>query len=83
MGGLFGILGMIIGVPVFAVVIHILNDYTMNALRKKGLETSLTDYHVGNVDEIDASHNKKATVKKLIKKSKKSKTLKNNNHKEK
>ena len=50
MGGLFGIFGMLIGVPVFAVIIHMINNYTINALRQKGLETSLKHYYVGNPD---------------------------------
>lgn len=52
MGGLFGVLGLIIGVPIFAVVIHIINDYTMNSLRKKKLPTSLKDYYVGDPEII-------------------------------
>lgn len=56
MGGLFGVLGMLIGVPIFAVIIHIINDRTMNALRKKGLSTSLKDYYVGNPQNIE-NHN--------------------------
>ena len=64
MGGLFGILGMIIGVPIFAVAIHIINDYTMNALRKKGLRTSLNDYYVGNPQNIE---NNPTTIKQRTK----------------
>ena len=41
MGGLFGIFGMVIGVPVFAVAIHLVNRYSMFSLRKKGINTSL------------------------------------------
>jgi len=48
MGGLFGIFGMIIGVPVFAVIIHLINNYTINSLRRKGFETSLQHYYVGD-----------------------------------
>lgn len=59
MGGLYGILGMIIGVPIFAVVIHIINTYTMNALRKKGLKTSLKDYYVGSPDKIESTKSNK------------------------
>ena len=51
----FGILGMIIGVPIFAVTIHVINSYTMNALRKKGLRTSLNEYYVGDPKNIDSS----------------------------
>jgi len=52
MGGLFGIFGMLIGVPIFAVVIQMINNYTLNALRRKGYETSLKHYYVGNPDGI-------------------------------
>ena len=38
MGGLFGILGMVIGVPVFAVAIHLINRYSMFSLRKKAIK---------------------------------------------
>ncbi len=58
MGGLFGIFGMLIGVPVFAVVINMINNYTMNALRRKGLETSLKHYYVGDLDNISDNTNK-------------------------
>lgn len=62
MGGLYGIFGMLIGVPVFAVVIQTINNYTINALRRKGFETSLNHYHVGNPESLSkhsSNHNKK------------------------
>lgn len=65
MGGLFGIFGMVIGVPVFAVAINLINRYTMNSLRKKGLETSLDHYYVGNVEKISNKNTK--PLKELIK----------------
>ena len=52
MGGLFGIPGMIIGVPVFAVAIHLLQNWTINRLRNKGLDTSIEQYYVGNAEEV-------------------------------
>ncbi|MGM9632555.1 MAG: AI-2E family transporter [Eubacteriales bacterium] len=58
MGGLFGIFGMLIGVPVFAVFVHLINNYTMNTLRRKGLETSLKYYYIGNAERISDSENK-------------------------
>ncbi len=64
MGGLFGIFGMLIGVPVFAVLLHILNNYTMNALRRKGLETSLKYYYVGSAERISDTENKVRIYKK-------------------
>ena len=83
MGGLFGILGMVIGVPIFAVIIHVINDYTMNALRKKGLSTSMKDYYVGNLECIE---NNSPSVKKRIKNlfsKKKDKSKENVNNEEK
>lgn len=65
MGGLFGIFGMVIGVPVFAVIIHLINNYTVNALRRKGLETSLKHYYVGNLDFLSES-SKQPKKKKAI-----------------
>lgn len=62
MGGLFGIFGMLIGVPVFAVVIHMINNYTMNALRRKGLETSLKHYYIGDLDNISENKNKSKKI---------------------
>lgn len=55
MGGLFGIFGMLIGVPVFAVIINIINGITMNSLRKKGIETSISNYYVGDLKKISES----------------------------
>ena len=61
MGGLFGIFGMLIGVPVFAVIIHLIDNYTINALRRKGYETSLNHYYVGDSQGI--GEKKKASDK--------------------
>lgn len=58
MGGLFGILGMVIGVPVFAVAIHIINHYTTTSLRKKGLETSIDHYYVNNTERTTNKQSK-------------------------
>lgn len=59
MGGLFGIFGMLIGVPVFAVIINLISTFTMNALRRKGLDTSLDNYYVGDLDKISAKEDVK------------------------
>lgn len=81
MGGLFGIFGMLIGVPVFAVVIHMVNERTVNRLQQKNLPTSLQDYY--NEESIttqtDKSANKNKGKFKLIKPFNKNK----NNKKEK
>ncbi len=36
-GGLFGILGMLIGVPVIAIILNLINKYIDNSLKNKGL----------------------------------------------
>ena len=55
MGGFFGLGGMIIGVPIFAVVIELCKRAIESRLRKKGLSTDTTDYYaanaVGNAEE--------------------------------
>lgn len=43
-GGLFGFIGMALGVPVFAVVYRYANKITSNKLRKKDKNTKTTDY---------------------------------------
>ena len=55
MGGFFGIAGMIIGVPVFAVIIELVKRTLEYKLRKKNKSTDTTDYYaanaVGNAEE--------------------------------
>lgn len=43
--GLFGFAGMLIGVPLFALLLAILDDYLSNKLRKKGHSVRLRDYY--------------------------------------
>lgn len=45
MGGLFGIIGMIIGVPLFAVIMLLLDDMIKQRLREKGSPTDLYSYY--------------------------------------
>ena len=52
-GGLFGILGMFLGVPVCAVVYMLFKDYIENRLKKRRLPQK-TEFYVGNVDCIDS-----------------------------
>ncbi len=55
MGGFFGLGGMVIGVPIFAVVIELCKRTIVSRLKKKGLSTDTTDYYaanaVGNAEE--------------------------------
>lgn len=43
-GGLFGFVGMLLGVPLFAVIKHILSDIISRSLRQKKLPVQATDY---------------------------------------
>ncbi|MBR6409963.1 MAG: AI-2E family transporter [Clostridia bacterium] len=45
MGSLFGLVGMLIGVPLFAVIIEIIKQYLEYRLRKKKKETSTVFYY--------------------------------------
>ena len=55
MGGLFGLGGMVIGVPVFAVIIELVKRAVEERLRKRGKPTDTTCYYpdnaVGNAEE--------------------------------
>ena len=44
-GGLFGVLGMILGIPVFAVIYALAREFINARLKKKGLSTHTKDYH--------------------------------------
>lgn len=50
-GGLFGFVGMLIGVPVFAVLYHIVNDLISQSLRQKNLPLQEVSY--SGLDHID------------------------------
>ncbi len=45
MGGVFGITGMLIGVPLFALIMSMLDDLITSRLRAKGEETALRKYY--------------------------------------
>ena len=44
MTAIFGVLGMFIGVPLFAIIYSIIKDIIEAKLRKKGLPTQTDDY---------------------------------------
>ena len=51
-GGMWGFAGMVLGVPVFAVIYYIIRRLVAYALRKKQLPTETTKYiHMTHVDE--------------------------------
>lgn len=43
-GGLFGFAGMILGVPIFAVIYSLINEYVTYMLEKRNLPTTTSDY---------------------------------------
>ncbi len=51
-GGILGPVGMIIGVPAFAVIYRLLSEYINKRLARKQLSTNTKDY--GELDHIDA-----------------------------
>ncbi len=50
-GGLFGFIGMLLGVPTFAVIYAIFRTYVETRLREKKLPVSTSDYK-GNIDHM-------------------------------
>lgn len=54
-GGFFGILGMAVGVPIFAVIYAFLKRKIKNTLLKKGLSTETKDY-IFTKEIIDSAH---------------------------
>ncbi len=52
-GGLFGFIGMVLGVPVFAVVFYYLNLYLRKRLGRKGLPPDTVDYEDFNKYDIN------------------------------
>ncbi len=51
-GGLFGFAGMILGVPIFAVIYSLVRDFVNFLLSRKGLSTNTADYY--SEDEINS-----------------------------
>lgn len=46
LGSLWGLAGMVLGVPLFATVLELTGDYLDKRLKKKGLSTATEDYYV-------------------------------------
>jgi len=43
-GGLFGVFGMFVGVPVFTIIYHVFNEFVTARLKKKGLPAEMSAY---------------------------------------
>lgn len=55
-GNLFGIIGLLLGVPVFALLYGYLNNKCLNKLKEKNLPTDNSDYE--NLERINTQTNK-------------------------
>lgn len=74
-GGLFGFLGMALGVPVFAVIYRYVDRMAINSLSRKDLATSTEDYYTLEQYDIDKSEIAKPQTKKKKKRKHKSKHI--------
>ena len=52
MGGYFGLIGMIIGVPLFAVILAIIKASVEKKLKTRGLSTDIYDYYAKHADDL-------------------------------
>ncbi|MGN1135875.1 MAG: AI-2E family transporter [Oscillospiraceae bacterium] len=76
-GGLFGFAGMILGVPIFAVIYSLVRDIVNFLLAKKGLSTRTADYYAGDVPVDSEKQDIMHKPLSLVFKSKKNKPRKN------
>ncbi|MCR5456981.1 MAG: AI-2E family transporter [Clostridiales bacterium] len=67
MSGLWGITGMLLGVPIFAVAYSLIGDWARNRLQKKELSTELRDYCSEEDYELISESARCAEEKKLKK----------------
>lgn len=58
MTGVFGIIGMVIGVPLFAIIYMIVKDFINSRLEKKGKSTNTNDY-IGDLSKINLDSDRK------------------------
>lgn len=65
MGNLWGLVGMLLGVPLFATILEFCDIYFISKLQKKGLPSGLANYYASDtvVDPIENSQNSYTKVK--------------------
>ena len=56
-GGLFGFAGMILGVPIFAVIYSLVRDFVNYLLERRGLSTKTLDYYANDIPIDDEKKN--------------------------
>lgn len=65
-GEIWGLLGMLLGVPIYATILYIVDELTVKKLKEKQLSTCIVDYYEQNgpVDAFrDARHKKRNLIK--------------------
>lgn len=66
MGGYFGIAGMLIGVPTFAVISALIQKAVDKKLSKNGLSTDISDYYSKHSLEDEENHEKRTLFAKVV-----------------
>ena len=65
MGSLWGLLGMILGVPLFATVLEVTDRFVIERLQKKGMPAGLENYYSGDAI-VDPAKNAYSTTDKTV-----------------
>ena len=63
MGEWFGVVGMIVGVPIFAVILTLINEISENNLRKKNLPVNSAEYYADGSETNHYDENKNFSQK--------------------
>ncbi len=64
MGSLWGLVGMVVGVPLFATVLDLMDTYLNTRLKNKGLPTETESYYGAQTEEKISPERKKRTSRK-------------------
>ena len=65
MGSLWGFIGMILGVPLFATVLELVDQHAVEKLQKKGMPSGLENYYAGDTI-VDPTKNAYSTTDKTV-----------------
>ncbi|MBQ8979817.1 MAG: AI-2E family transporter [Oscillospiraceae bacterium] len=61
-GGMFGFPGMVLGVPVFAVIYDVAKDLVESVLKQKGMSPATSDYYMDGSLDLDAEEAPKRDI---------------------
>ena len=67
MGSMWGLVGMLLGVPLFATVLELADEYTVMRLQKKGMPSGVENYY-SNDALVDPAQNAHLTTDKAVQK---------------